>query len=76
MPVRNGPMRRWSSVMLIVPHGCEQASNPPGYTSVRPNSAATVAEVLKLNAYNHYPVGWAHAITCGSTWDRTAQAYL
>jgi arylsulfatase len=38
----------------------EQASNPPGYTSVRPNSAATVAEVLKLNGYSTAAFGKMH----------------
>ena len=31
----------------------EQATNPPGYTSVRPNSAATIAEVLQTQRLQH-----------------------
>ena len=38
----------------------EQASSVPGYTSVRPNSAATIAEVLRLNGYSTAAFGKMH----------------
>jgi arylsulfatase len=38
----------------------EQASSVPGYTSVRPNSAATIAEVLRLYGYNTGAFGKMH----------------
>jgi arylsulfatase len=38
----------------------EQASSVPGYTSVRPNSAATIAEVLRLNGYSTGAFGKMH----------------
>ncbi len=38
----------------------EQATSVPGYTSVRPNSAATIAEVLRLNGYSTAAFGKMH----------------
>jgi arylsulfatase len=38
----------------------EQASSVPGYTSVRPNTAATIAEVLRLNGYSTGAFGKMH----------------
>ncbi len=38
----------------------EMASSVPGYTSVRPNTAATIAEVLRLNGYNTAAYGKMH----------------
>jgi arylsulfatase len=38
----------------------EQATSVPGYTSVRPNSAATIAEVLRLNGYSTSAYGKMH----------------
>ena len=38
----------------------EQASSVPGYTSVRPNSAATIAEVLRMNGYSTGAFGKMH----------------
>ncbi len=39
---------------------CEVATGAPGYSSVRPNSVATVAEMLRLNGYNTGAVGKMH----------------
>ena len=38
----------------------EVATGAPGYTSVRPNSVATVAEMLRLNGYNTAAFGKMH----------------
>ncbi|SDR64112.1 arylsulfatase [Rhizobiales bacterium GAS113] len=38
----------------------EIATGFPGYTSVRPDSAATIAEILKLNGYNTAAFGKMH----------------
>ncbi|WP_454621796.1 arylsulfatase [Bradyrhizobium cenepequi] len=38
----------------------EQATSMPGYTSVRPDSCATLAQMLKLNGYNTAAVGKYH----------------
>ena len=38
----------------------EVATSMPGYTSVRPNSVATVAEMLRLNGYNTAAFGKMH----------------
>ena len=38
----------------------EQATSVPGYTSVRPNSAATIAEVLRMNGYSTAAFGKMH----------------
>jgi arylsulfatase len=38
----------------------EQASSVPGYSSVRPNTAATIAEVLRMNGYNTGAFGKMH----------------
>src|SRR6202051_1985026 len=39
---------------------CEIATGFPGYTSVRPDSAATIAQVLKFNGYNTAAFGKMH----------------
>jgi arylsulfatase len=39
---------------------CEVATGAPGNDSVRPNTVATVAEMLKLNGYNTGAVGKMH----------------
>ena len=39
---------------------CELATSIPGNTSARPNSVATVAEMLKLNGYNTAAFGKMH----------------
>ena len=39
---------------------CELATGFPGYTSVRPDSAATIAQTLKLNGYNTAAFGKMH----------------
>jgi arylsulfatase len=39
---------------------CEVATGATGNTSVRPNSAATIAETLRLNGYNTAAVGKMH----------------
>ncbi len=38
----------------------EQATSVPGYTSIRPNTAATIAEVLRLNGYSTAAYGKMH----------------
>jgi len=38
----------------------ELATSAPGYNSIRPNEAATVAEILKLNGYNTAAFGKMH----------------
>jgi arylsulfatase A-like enzyme len=38
----------------------EVATSAPGYDSIRPNEAATVAEILKLNGYNTAAFGKMH----------------
>src|SRR5579864_6804104 len=38
----------------------ELATSAPGYNSIRPNQAATVAEILKLNGYNTAAFGKFH----------------
>ncbi len=38
----------------------EVATSMPGYTSVRPNSVATIAEMLRLNGYNTAAFGKMH----------------
>jgi len=38
----------------------ELATSAPGYNSIRPNQAATVAEILKLNGYNTAAFGKMH----------------
>ncbi len=38
----------------------ELATSAPGYNSIRPNEAATVAEILKLNSYNTAAFGKMH----------------
>jgi arylsulfatase len=48
--------------------GCitECATSAPGYTSMRPNTAATVAETLKLNGYSTAHFGKCHEVP---TWE-------
>src|SRR5262245_11749284 len=48
--------------------GCitECATSAPGYTSMRPNSAATIAEILKLNGYSTAHFGKCHEVP---TWE-------
>src|SRR5712675_1188746 len=43
----------------------EIATGFPGYTSVRPDSAATIAQILKLNGYNTAAFGKMHQTPCG-----------
>ena len=38
----------------------ELATSAPGYNSIRPNQAATIAEILKLNGYNTAAFGKMH----------------
>ncbi len=38
----------------------ELATSVPGYTSIRPNTAATIAEVLRLNGYSTAAYGKMH----------------
>ena len=38
----------------------ELATSAPGYNSIRPNEAATIAEILKLNGYNTAAFGKMH----------------
>ena len=44
----------------------ELATSAPGYNSVRPNSAATIAETLKLNGYSTAHFGKCHEVP---TWE-------
>jgi arylsulfatase len=44
----------------------EMATSAPGYNSVRPNTAATVAETLKLNGYSTAHFGKCHEVP---TWE-------
>ncbi len=39
---------------------CEVATSTPGNTTVRPNSVATIAEILRLNGYSTGAVGKMH----------------
>jgi arylsulfatase A-like enzyme len=45
----------------------EIASAAPGYTSVRPNTAAPLAEVLKLNGYSTAQFGKCHEVPVWQT---------
>jgi arylsulfatase A-like enzyme len=45
----------------------EIATSAPGYTSVRPNTAAPVAEVLKLNGYSTAQFGKCHEVPVWET---------
>ncbi len=38
----------------------EQATSVPGYTTIRPNSAATIAEIMRLNGYSTAAFGKMH----------------
>src|SRR6476660_2658191 len=40
----------------------EMATAAPGYTSMRPNSCATIAEILKLNGYGTAHFGKCHEV--------------
>lgn len=44
----------------------DMASAAPGYTSVRPNTAATIAETLRLNGYSTAQIGKCHEVP---TWE-------
>jgi arylsulfatase len=44
----------------------DMATSSPGYTSVRPKTAATVAEILKLNGYSTAQYGKCHEVP---TWE-------
>jgi arylsulfatase A-like enzyme len=45
----------------------EMATSAPGYSSVRPNTCATVAEILKLNGYATAHVGKCHEVPVWET---------
>ena len=45
---------------------CDIATSAPGYTSMRPNTCATVAEILKLNGYATAQFGKCHEVP---TWE-------
>jgi arylsulfatase A-like enzyme len=45
----------------------ELATSAPGYSSVRPNTCATVAEILKLNGYATAHVGKCHEVPVWET---------
>jgi arylsulfatase A-like enzyme len=47
----------------------DMATSAPGYTSVRPNTAATVAEILRLNGYSTAQFGKCHEVP---TWEWSA----
>jgi arylsulfatase A-like enzyme len=51
----------------------EIATGFPGYTSVRPDSAATIAQVLKLNGYNTAAFGKMHQTP---VWETSASGPL
>jgi arylsulfatase len=40
----------------------DMATSAPGYTSVRPNTAATIAETLRLNGYSTAQFGKCHEV--------------
>jgi len=44
----------------------DMATAAPGYTSVRPNTAATIAEMLRLNGYSTAQIGKCHE---APTWE-------
>lgn len=44
----------------------DMATTAPGYTSLRPNTAATIAEVLRLNGYSTSQFGKCHEVP---TWE-------
>jgi arylsulfatase len=44
----------------------DMATAAPGYTSIRPNTAATIAETLRLNGYSTAQIGKCHEIP---TWE-------
>ena len=45
----------------------EIATSAPGYSSMRPNSAATIAETLKLNGYSTAHFGKCHEVPVWET---------
>jgi arylsulfatase len=45
----------------------ELATSAPGYTSIRPNSCATIAETLKLNGYSTAQFGKCHEVPVWET---------
>ena len=45
----------------------EMASSAPGYTSVRPNTCAPVAETLRLNGYATAHIGKCHEVPAWET---------
>ncbi|MCK9485482.1 MAG: arylsulfatase [Dehalococcoidia bacterium] len=45
----------------------DMATSAPGYTSVRPNTAATVAETLRLNGYSTAQFGKCHEVPVWET---------
>jgi arylsulfatase A-like enzyme len=45
----------------------EMATSAPGYSSVRPNTCATIAEILKLNGYATAHVGKCHEVPVWET---------
>jgi arylsulfatase A-like enzyme len=45
----------------------EMATAAPGYTSARPNTCATVAEILKLNGYGTAHIGKCHEVPAWET---------
>jgi arylsulfatase A-like enzyme len=45
----------------------EMATSAPGYSSMRPNTCATVAEILKLNGYATAHVGKCHEVPVWET---------
>jgi len=45
----------------------ELATSAPGYSSVRPNTAAPIAEVLRLNAYSTAQLGKCHEVPVWET---------
>jgi arylsulfatase len=47
----------------------EVATSAPGYTSMRPNSCATIAEILKLNGYATAHIGKCHEVP---TWESSS----
>jgi arylsulfatase A-like enzyme len=45
----------------------ELATSAPGYTSMRPNTCATIAEILKLNGYATAHIGKCHEVPAWET---------
>src|SRR5271168_2102527 len=45
----------------------EIATSAPGYSSIRPNSAAPLAEILKLNGYSTAQIGKCHEVPVWET---------